>query len=402
MFVIFGRSGARPVGGETGPRWRLAVLVAVLVCLLAPPVPAVAKSLSADRRAVRERRARAAAQVKVLRASDAQIKRALAALAADVRAREGVVRNARWATLAAARAAREAKAAEDAALVELARLRVAVQSIAISQYISGSRTVRLGPHPEDSAAEAARRSYFARLGSESTRDLQDQFRSTGQDLAKRREEAEVATRVARERQATVEETLNAVRAAQGRQQGVADQVEARLEARLAEAASLAAVDARLAAEIARQQASIARRLPRSGGQLPSIRMGSVSVTSVRGIVVATSVARQVGRLLSAAAADGIKLSGAGYRSSAAQVASRRAHCGSSYYDIYRKPASQCRPPSARPGLSMHERGLAIDFVYGGRIVSRSSAGYRWLRANAGQYGFRNLPSEPWHWSTNGR
>jgi len=51
---------------------------------------------------------------------------------------------------------------------------------------------------------------------------------------------------------------------------------------------------------------------------------------------------------------------------------------------------------------MHERGLAIDFTYQGRVISsRSSPGYQWLAAHAGSYGFYNLPSEPWHWSTNG-
>jgi hypothetical protein len=372
-----------------------------VLATLAPAVPSSAKSLSAQRRAVRERRARAAAQVKVLRASDAEIKRALGALDADVRAKEGTVRNAQFATAAATREAREAKAAEDAAARELERLRVAVRTIAVNQFIQGSRTVRLGPRPEDSASDAARRAFLGHIGAESAHDLQDQLRSTGQDLVRSRQAAEAAMRRARERQASVEQSLAAVRAAQGRQRGVANQVEARLEQRLAEAASLAAIDSRLAAEITRQQNALVRHLPRIGGRLPSIRLGSVSVTSVRGIVVATSIARQVGRLLAAAAADGVSLSGSGYRSSAAQVASRRSHCGSSYYDIYRKPASQCRPPSARPGLSMHERGLAIDFVYNGSIVSRRSAGYRWLRANAARYGLHNLPSEPWHWSTNG-
>lgn len=26
----------------------------------------------------------------------------------------------------------------------------------------------------------------------------------------------------------------------------------------------------------------------------------------------------------------------------------------------------------------------------------------WLHANAGRFGFVNLPSEPWHWSVDGR
>ena len=51
---------------------------------------------------------------------------------------------------------------------------------------------------------------------------------------------------------------------------------------------------------------------------------------------------------------------------------------------------------------MHEQGLSIDFTQGGRTLTRSSSGYQWLRANAGRFGLRNLPSEPWHWSTNGR
>ena len=51
---------------------------------------------------------------------------------------------------------------------------------------------------------------------------------------------------------------------------------------------------------------------------------------------------------------------------------------------------------------MHERGLAIDFTYAGRVIgSRSSPAYKWLAANTSRYGFYNLPSEPWHWSTNG-
>jgi LAS superfamily LD-carboxypeptidase LdcB len=51
---------------------------------------------------------------------------------------------------------------------------------------------------------------------------------------------------------------------------------------------------------------------------------------------------------------------------------------------------------------MHEQGLAIDFTHNGSVISsRSSAAFQWLASNASSYGFRNLPSEPWHWSTNG-
>jgi LAS superfamily LD-carboxypeptidase LdcB len=52
---------------------------------------------------------------------------------------------------------------------------------------------------------------------------------------------------------------------------------------------------------------------------------------------------------------------------------------------------------------MHEQGLALDFTYNGSLISsRSNPGFQWLAANAAGFGFYNLPSEPWHWSTNGR
>ena len=104
----------------------------------------------------------------------------------------------------------------------------------------------------------------------------------------------------------------------------------------------------------------------------------------------------------AAASAGLTLAGGGYRSYEAQVAVRRANCGTSHYDIYDKPAKQCSPPTARPGQSLHERGLAIDITVNGSLIrSRDSAGFRWLAANAASYGLYNLPSEEWHWSTTG-
>ena len=50
---------------------------------------------------------------------------------------------------------------------------------------------------------------------------------------------------------------------------------------------------------------------------------------------------------------------------------------------------------------MHERGLALDFTQGGQVLTSQSAGFVWLVHNAARFGLENLPSEPWHWSTNG-
>jgi D-alanyl-D-alanine carboxypeptidase len=58
-------------------------------------------------------------------------------------------------------------------------------------------------------------------------------------------------------------------------------------------------------------------------------------------------------------------------------------------------------PTAIPGRSLHEIGLAVDITSGGRTITGSSPAFRWLAANAGKYGYVNLPSEPWHWSITG-
>jgi D-alanyl-D-alanine carboxypeptidase len=51
---------------------------------------------------------------------------------------------------------------------------------------------------------------------------------------------------------------------------------------------------------------------------------------------------------------------------------------------------------------MHEQGLAIDLTCGGALIrSRDNPCFRWLDGHADAYGLRNLPSEPWHFSTSG-
>jgi LAS superfamily LD-carboxypeptidase LdcB len=119
------------------------------------------------------------------------------------------------------------------------------------------------------------------------------------------------------------------------------------------------------------------------------------------ITVDGSLAANLSALLGAASAAGLNMCGGGYRDPAQQVALRRAHCGSSDYAIYQAPSSACSPPTARPGTSMHEQGLAIDVTCGGGTISRGSGCFGWLQGHAGGYGLHNLPSEPWHWSVDG-
>lgn len=139
--------------------------------------------------------------------------------------------------------------------------------------------------------------------------------------------------------------------------------------------------------------------------LQAMRLG---LRSQRRVVEEAQVLRTLAEVLAdAARADGIVFGGSGYRSPDAQAALRRANgCP----DVWTSPASECRVPTAIPGSSEHEKGLAVDFTYGGRTIcfprpSSSCSGdpaFDWLRANAGRYGLINMPSEAWHWSTTGR
>jgi LAS superfamily LD-carboxypeptidase LdcB len=119
------------------------------------------------------------------------------------------------------------------------------------------------------------------------------------------------------------------------------------------------------------------------------------------IQIHKSLSTKLGALLNAAGADGIALGGSGYRGSERQIELRRQNCGSSDYAIHKMPPFSCRPPTALPGSSNHERGLAVDFSVNGVMLSRGSAGYGWLARNAARFGFYNLPSEAWHWSYDG-
>ena len=71
------------------------------------------------------------------------------------------------------------------------------------------------------------------------------------------------------------------------------------------------------------------------------------------------------------------------------------------YVIYEMPAGACSPPTATPGNSEHQAGVAIDFTQDGQILDSNAELFHWLEEHAEDYGLFNLPSEAWHWSTTG-
>jgi len=419
------------------PRGTIAVVAALVAALLVASVPAGADARS-ERAEVQRKRAAVAAEVDTLRATDQQVEAALAALQTNVAGRTAELRDAERQAERAEAAVAEAAARVEAKQAEIAVLDRAVKQAVVAAYVQLPSTAGLLEQLSASSIGEAelKRSLLAAQSTDQL-DLLDHLQRAREDLEVARTEAEAAAQAARSRRAEVGTQLAQVTEARSQQEAVVAQVQDRLDRRLAEADSLARLDAdlaaqiqqeqrRLAAELARQQAAdaaaraaqeAATRVAPTRGRGPTRApaaprapeaprtvsiVGSGSIVSVRGIQVHQSIASNLAGLLEAADAAGITLGGGGYRDPAGQIAVRRANCGTSNYAVYQMSPSQCRPPTARPGTSMHERGLAVDFTHGGRIISsRSSAAFQWMAANASRFGFYNLPSEPWHWSVNG-
>ncbi len=121
-------------------------------------------------------------------------------------------------------------------------------------------------------------------------------------------------------------------------------------------------------------------------------------TVVYGVTVHKIVAFPFQRMVDDAKAAGIAISGGGFRTKQRQIELRTIN---GCRDVWTAPASSCRVPTAIPGRSLHEIGLAVDITSGGRTINAKSPAFTWLVANAGRYGFVNLPSEAWHWSITG-
>ena len=421
------------------------VLLVLVVCLGA--LPAAADDLETAKRRreeVRGQRAALAAQLDVLGADEAALVAALDALQAQAVAEQAALVEARREAAAAREAAGRASVEVSRVDVRLRDLRDLLVDLAVDAYIGDEGVlgeVALFVGSED-GGEAAKTVYLADL--EVAR--QDAIATDLAQQADRLDEVRAAAAVAAGRAARTEEEVvvrvAAAEEARDEQATFVAAVEAELERRLAEAAGLEQLDQQLSADIMRGEAELAARLraeaeaaaraaaeqeqaaaalraqtalQQGGGQLgplapvpdgraPSLaRPPSGRIVRVGGINVDSTIAEPLAALLAAAAADGLALGGGGYRDSAAQLERRAANCGTTHHDLYERPASQCRPPTARPGHSMHERGLAVDFTLDGALIgTTSNRGYRWLAANAARFGLYNLPGEPWHWSTDGR
>ena len=328
----------------------------------------------------------------------------------------------------------EARIAELSA--ELVATQEGLREAVIESYVSfqaptGTFSV-LGSDPWQNAREEA----LAGFATGSRIDDIDELRRLGEELERWRLLALEATDTAEAHRRAAALILGDLRTAVDREAALSVAAEERVERRLYEVQTIRQLDATLAAEIEAAEREIAAALERQRAEEEARRRAEeerrraeearlraeqedaaaralaesvdpsdtgLPLVWVRGFEVHTQIADGVEGLVAAMEAEGFNLAGWGYRTAQEQINLRRSHCGTSEWAIWSKPSSTCRPPTARPGRSNHERGLAIDLTNNGRLItSRNSTVFQALQRLAPGFGLKNLPSEPWHWSVDGR
>lgn len=366
------------------------------------------EELEAEREQVLLEVAAASALVDASQASFEEVAAALDGINALVDLQEARLADAAQAVTSAELLVDQAELQRQAIEEEAVELRALVAELAVESF-----TGENGENGEDLTAfllnddptEAVRRRSLIEFQTGNMADALDRLRVLGVeaeqvevDRARAVEDAEINRAEQVDRQGELE-------AAQAQQLQLVLDVEARLEARLAEAAAVRAFDEELAAEIQQQEEVIAARIRAEAAAAAAAEAAaraaalpplpsSGDIVNASGFQVHVSVANDVMNMIDAAAVDGVILSGSGWRSPD-RTAELRVINGCP--DVFTSSPSTCRIPTARPGSSQHERGLAIDF----RSCWRGSACFTWLANNAADFGFFNLPSESWHWSTTG-
>ena len=412
------------------------IVAALAIGLSAPPMATEAQVANpqAEREKVRAERAQVAAQIDTSKASLSEIDDALEAIEENLRTQEAALARTEAEVAQAEQDIADAEAAIERLGAEITVLREEMRKRAIAAYVNPPGDDVLSVLQTNDFTTAANRKFYIELRSQGDADVSDRLKGATVDMEHERVKASEAREVAEAKRSEQAERTEAVASAREQQQTLSDSVQASIDDQIERSLDLAETDRELSAQIAREAAERALRIAaeraardaairdaearqaarraqsnqRDDGSEtgPIVASGEsfasagVDVCPIPGFSsgVNCKIQDRVIAMVNAAAADGVTLRGGGWRSSASQISLRKQHCGTSSYAIYQMSSGSCRPPTAKPGSSQHEIGLAIDFS---NCSSRSTACFGWLKGNASRFGFYNLPSEAWHWSTSG-
>jgi murein DD-endopeptidase MepM/ murein hydrolase activator NlpD len=232
----------------TRPKTLFALLVVTLVAALAAPATAAADP-EAQRQQVRAKKAQLAAQLDTLRASQADLDRALRVLDQQVVAQSRITTAARQAAAVAdAEYAAASKRLEETK-ASLAKTTKLVVDHAVAEYISPrSASLDLGGDTTDLADKARREALLDSVNA-STADVIDQLAAAREDYDLQTKEARDLRDKALEKKAQTEASLAALTKARADQERIAAGARRRMEDVRREIAAQAAADAKLTALI---------------------------------------------------------------------------------------------------------------------------------------------------------
>ena len=257
------------------------VVLALVVALAAPAGAASTSTQTARRKQaeVRAKKARAAAQLNALKASDEELEKAVQALATQVRAQNARVASARQAVSVAEAQVKATEAKIAATEAEMTGLQNAVVDRAVSAYVRPQQSTFAGLSGAKSLEDASRRMAMQRLVTNNDRDVLDQLRATKQDLDVDKAKAAAAREVAAKRRAAADQQLATYKANLAEKNRMEQALDSRIATVTGEieahAREDAAIQALINSDLARQRA--AARASRGGG----VADGRVSGSGMR-------------------------------------------------------------------------------------------------------------------------
>jgi hypothetical protein len=413
-------------------RWSRAAcaLLGSAIVTVVAPAPSGAQDDPTDRDQLRgDQTALASVDVDVLSASNVDVGDTLVDIRENVATQKAMLTQAETALATAQADLAAAEAALADTQLRLATVHDEAGLVVVDSFIDPPVESALDVLSADSLIDATVRQSILDREADKDASALDEYEALQEQLEAEEATREEAAAAAEAAEAEAAAALADVSAAVSQQAAFAVAVDLRLDQQLAEADALQNTNPELAEQIRAREAELAmalneldeevqaERARARAAELAALAEENKGITGLKpvpgGVVdvacpaggtvqVAGDISASVERLLADAYEAGVAMCGFGYRDPAKQIAVRRANCGSSTYAIYEAPSSYCSPPTARPGTSLHEQGLAVDFSYvGGSTIGYGSGAYEWLKANAANYGLYNLPGEPWHWSVDG-
>lgn len=258
----------------------LAVLALVLVAIAAPADAATASRQRQEQ--IRAEKARKARELNALKSSDAQLERAVSALAAQVQTETAKLASARQAVAAAEAAVKATENKIASTEAEMNALHSAVVNRAVNAYINPQAQGIAELTDAKDLGEASRRAAMLRQVANNDRDVIDQLRATREDLDIEKAKADQQREVAAKRRDDVKQRVTALSTNLAEKARLEKALDARIQSIQAEAAALAAEEGRIAEILAAR--ARAARASRSVGSAPTAVSGAGLVWPVRGTV----------------------------------------------------------------------------------------------------------------------